>query len=312
MRLGIALGGGGARGFAHLGVLRAFAEHGLQPAVVTGTSIGALVGAAYLCGTLGPLTEFACALRLRDVPKLLSPTLPRMGVFSGRGIRRLLQAVLPVESIEELPGAFAAIAVDLHFSSIVECRTGPLQEAVLASMAIPGLFPPVVREGRTLVDGGVLEPVPVRAARLLGADLVVAVDLFGAEGLGPLRAHKKLTTAAASRRRGPVVPRWRPLRAARETKEAHGTDTEPNPALRHMLEVLLRTASVSQAHLTTLRLAASPPDLLLQPSAGGVQFLDFHRGAPLIEAGYAAASAAIPSLLERLPKADLSAVRRTV
>ncbi|MCB0360545.1 MAG: patatin-like phospholipase family protein, partial [Bdellovibrionales bacterium] len=190
MKLGIALGGGGARGFSHIGVLKSLARAGIQFDVVTGTSIGALVGALYANNKLTQLEEQSKRIRFFDVPLLLSPTVSLSGMFSGRRAMELLAEFVDVETIEDLPVPYAAVACDLYSGEIVSFTSGSLQQAVRASIAIPGVFTPVRSGRRLLIDGGTLEPVPVQAARALGADIVVAIDLFGNRSARPDHAAK--------------------------------------------------------------------------------------------------------------------------
>ncbi|HVY54642.1 MAG TPA: patatin-like phospholipase family protein, partial [Thermodesulfobacteriota bacterium] len=178
VKVGIALGGGGAKGFAHIGVLDALGGSGIEFDIVAGTSIGALVGAVYASGNLRELERVSRRYGVKDLPFLLGPAWPRKGLFSGNYIERLLDEIVGVKNIEDLGKPFAAIAVDLNKAEVVTFTTGSLHKAVHASMSIPGLFKPVIDGERILVDGGVLEPVPVSILRRLGADVVVAVDLL--------------------------------------------------------------------------------------------------------------------------------------
>lgn len=178
MKIGIALGGGGAKGFAHLGVLNALTEAGIDCDIVAGTSIGALIGAVYASGDIKRLEEYAKNLSLADLPFLLGPAWPSGGLFSGKYVEKLLRDFVPVSVIEKLGKPFAAVCVDLKKAQTVTFTRGDLHLAVRASMSIPGLFKPVRYEDKLLVDGGVLESVPVAAARKLGADFIIAVDLL--------------------------------------------------------------------------------------------------------------------------------------
>lgn len=178
MKLGIALGGGGAKGFAHIGVLKTLTKAGYDFDVVTGTSIGALVGAAYASSNLDKLEEITIKFNNLDIPFLLSPTISKKGLFSGKNIEELLKKAVNKYRIEELPKSFAAVCVDLNKPEIVTVKRGDVVKAVRASIAIPGIFTPVISGDQLLVDGGVLEPVPVEAAKMLGADFIVAVDLL--------------------------------------------------------------------------------------------------------------------------------------
>jgi len=178
MKLGIALGGGGAKGYAHIGVLKTFNQLGIEFDIISGTSVGALVGAVYASGNLDKLEEIITKFSVIDVPLLLSPTISKQGFFSGKKIEKILKEIIPVSNIEELPKSYSAVCVDLNKPEIVTLSTGDLISAVRTSISIPGIFTPIKSGKQLLVDGGVLEPVPVEAARNMGADIVVAVDLL--------------------------------------------------------------------------------------------------------------------------------------
>lgn len=178
MKLGIALGGGGAKGYAHIGVLKALSKAGIEFDIITGTSVGALVGAVYASGSLDKLEEISTKFSLLDIPLLLTPTISKQGFFSGKKIETLLKQIITESKIEQLPKPFAAVCVDLNTAEIINITNGDLLNAVRASIAIPAIFTPVKSGKKLLVDGGVLEPVPVEAAKKLGADIVIAVDLL--------------------------------------------------------------------------------------------------------------------------------------
>jgi len=178
MKLGIALGGGGAKGYAHIGVLKTFNRLGIEFDVISGTSIGALVGAVYASGNLDRLEEITTKFSVIDIPLLLSPTISKQGFFSGKKIGEILKEIIPESNIEELPKSYSAVCVDLNKPQIVTLTKGNLVTAVRASISIPGIFTPIKSGDQLLVDGGVLEPVPVEAARNMGADIVIAVDLL--------------------------------------------------------------------------------------------------------------------------------------
>ncbi len=179
MKLGIALGGGGAKGLVHIGILKAFADAGIEFDVVAGTSIGAIVGVVYASGQLDALAEAAAALRLKDLPHLVNPTWPTHGIFDGQNAVAFFSRFVSADYVEDLPKPFAAVSVDIEAGTAETFSRGRVDEVVRASMAIPGIFTPAVVNGRIYIDGGLLDPVPVAAAKILGADAVVAVDLFG-------------------------------------------------------------------------------------------------------------------------------------
>jgi len=178
MKLGIALGGGSAKGFAHIGVLKTLAKAGYEFDIVTGTSIGALVGAVYASSNLEKLEEITTKFSVLDIPFLLSPTISKQGLFSGKKIVKFLEELIKEKEIQNLKKSFAAICVDLNKPELITINKGNLIQAVRASISIPGIFTPVKSGKQLLVDGGVLEPVPVEAAKNLGAEFIIAVDLL--------------------------------------------------------------------------------------------------------------------------------------
>ncbi|MGQ9734494.1 MAG: patatin-like phospholipase family protein, partial [Candidatus Bipolaricaulia bacterium] len=176
--VGLALSTGGPRGAAHVGVLKVLEEHGVPIDIIAGTSMGALVGGAYAAGVpLQRIEEEWLKTDLLRVARSFLPTFPIRGWSSGNNVLRMLQGLLGGIKIEELPLKFAAVAADLVTGREVILREGPLVEALRASSSIPGLFVPVERGGQVLVDGGLVNPLPVDVARQLGAEVVIAVDL---------------------------------------------------------------------------------------------------------------------------------------
>lgn len=293
MKMGIALGGGGAKGFAHIGVLKALAQSGIEFDVVSGTSIGAFVGAAYAAGNLKKLEEISTKIKLKDIPLLLGPTWPRQGFFSGRKVLKLFNEIIDEENIEDLKKTFAAVCVDLKNEEIVAFTKGNVYNAVRASIAIPAVFTPVVSEDRFLVDGGVLEPIPVQAARNLGADFIVAVDL--------LASSRFERTDPKARR----ILKEEPLPSVVENNSLmKKVDSMLKGGLREpgIIDIIQRTSVVTQKSLTAYRLKEYPPEFLIRPSLSHVGVLDFHRGNSTIKIGEEAAKEALPKLIEEIHK----------
>ncbi|SIS77158.1 patatin-like phospholipase family protein [Phaeovulum vinaykumarii] len=176
MKIGLALGSGGARGWGHIGVLRAFYANGLTPDIICGTSMGALVGAMAASGALDSLEDFVRGLSPGQVRRMIDPNLAAGGLIAGTATMRKLRDLGLRARIEDLDLPFLAVATDLNAGREVWLRSGDLAEAVRASIAIPGIFTPVWNDGRWLLDGGMTNPVPVSACRAMGADIVIAVD----------------------------------------------------------------------------------------------------------------------------------------
>lgn len=182
-KLGIALGAGGSRGVAHVGFLQALEEEGIKPDYITGSSMGAIVGAAYATGMpIEEIKEIVLNLRVR---KLIAPTLKRGGFLSFRKARKILQKYLGDISFEDLKIPFRCVAVEINCGHVVELSKGKLLDGVIASATIPGAFHPIEKDGMRLVDGGVLERVPACRVREMGADVVVAVDVLGWRRMPP-------------------------------------------------------------------------------------------------------------------------------
>ena len=263
-RIGLALGGGSARGWAHVGVLRGLERRGIKPDVVCGTSAGALVGAAYALGRLDDLETWLALLEWRDVVGYLDFTLLG-GVIKGRRLFDFFAQHVEDRKIEDLPIPFAAVATDLANGSEVWLRKGSIFEAVRASLSVPAFLRPVQVDGRWLIDGGLVNPVPVTLCHALGADLVIAVDVNQS-----------------------LLDRDRPLDPTPLPEEEDGT--EPSPVRRRrgepsLLEVIERSLYIAQARLARSRLAIESPDVILAPAVGHIGFLEYNRAAECFDAG---------------------------
>ncbi len=276
-RLGLALGSGSARGWAHLGVLRALEQAGIRPDIVCGTSIGALVGAAYAAGELDRFEQWVLRLKVADVLGFLDVTLSS-GLVKGERLMSSFHRNVVDRPIEELNTPFAAVATALHSGAEIWLRSGSTLSAVRASIAMPGLFTPVLHDGMVLVDGGLVNPVPVSLARAMGADIVIAVDL-GSDILG-----RHLRATPAHEPPAGVVGDW--IRKLQENLgplvPAHPSDklTMPN-----ILEVLASSLNIMQVRIARSRMAGEPPDLVVAPRLAHLRLLDFHRAEEAIEEG---------------------------
>ncbi len=311
MKLGIALGGGAAKGFAHIGILKTFQNAGIEFDIVTGTSIGALVGAVYAAGNLSELEAQAIDVSIVDIPMLLSPALSKSGFLSGKNVLELLSVIIGVKNIEDLPKKFAAVSVDLISGKLQVHTSGDLEQAVRASIAIPVVFTPVETQEMILVDGGLLEPVPVEQCRALGADFVIAVDLFGVEGSSGERDNKDSNLEESVRTSSKLLKKKlfpKELQSAldyfRSASEklpipeflpVGKRNSKPRHSL-NLIEIMESTLAISQRSLTAARLAEHPADILIQPPVAEIGSLDFHRAKPVIELGEIAAKSALEKL----------------
>jgi NTE family protein len=275
--IGLALGSGSARGWAHLGVIRALEQAGIRPDLVCGTSIGALVGAAYAAGELERFEQWALGLRFKDVVAFLDVSLSS-GLFKGERMMDFFRRNFKDRPMEELAMPFAAVATSLRTGAEVWLRQGSTLDAVRASIALPGFFAPALREGSVLVDGGLVNPVPVSLARAMGADVVIAVDL-GTDILGRhLRAHPPVEAPAGE------VSEWiRKLQGnLGAIIPAHSPDERKMPS---MLDVLTTSINIMQVRISRSRMAGEPPDLVVAPRLAHFGLLDFHRAKEAIEEG---------------------------
>jgi len=293
-RVGFALGSGSARGWAHIGILRALAERGFVPDVIAGASVGALVGAASAFGRLDDLESWVSALTQRDVWRLVDTTFRGGGVMTGSRLMEAIAARIGDAPIESLPLAFGAVATDLYTGEEIWLREGSFMTAVRASSGVPGLFAPTWHQDRWLIDGGVVNPVPVSLCRALGAELVVAVDLSRSVTQVARRARERLNgqgAAAATASGSPettvsdegnaILQRWSGL-VDGIVESFRSKRTEPG-----LLEVMSGAVNIMQERVTRSRFALDPADVVLRPDLMDFQLMDFHRAREAIEVGHA-------------------------
>jgi NTE family protein len=279
-RVGLALGSGSARGWAHIGVIRALENAGVYPDIVCGTSIGALVGAAYVAGDLDRLESWVLELRVSDVVGFLDVSLGG-GVIKGDRLIQFFRRHFTECPIDELRVPFAAVATSLRTGAEVWLRRGSTVDAVRASAALPGLFAPVRWEGSFLVDGGLVNPVPVSVARALGADIVIAVDL-GSDILG-----RRFRAASGPGTPPGAIEKW--MRKLRENLRGLADAQSPDePVMPSMLDVLTTCMDIVQVRIARSRMAGDPPEVVVAPRLARLRLLDFHRAKEAIEEGYRA------------------------
>ncbi len=293
--IGLALGGGAARGFAHIGVMRALAAHGIVPDVIVGTSIGAVVGGCYAARQLDGLEEWARGLNVRNVLSYLDISLSGSGLIRGGHLATQLEKALTDSRIDDLPIRFAAIATEFNTGHEIWLTRGRLVEALRASYALPGIFPPVLIGGRWLVDGALVNPVPVSAARALGARLVIAVnlnsDIFGR---GTIIANHGSDDSDDSATEAPKPNGLRGLFGDRSLRRQFlGRRGRPG-----IPTVMVEAFNVMQDRITRARLAGDPPDVLISPRLGAIGWFDFHHAANAITIGTEAAEKAIDAVTE--------------
>jgi len=295
-KIGIALGGGVARGFAHIGALRALEKHGIVPDIVIGTSIGAVVGAAYLAGKLDVMEEWARSLNRFRILSYLDFRVQSGGLINGSRLVATLEEHMGHLAIEDLDRPFVAVGTDLASGHEVWLRQGPLVQALRASFALPGIFAPMLCDHRWLVDGALVNPVPVSACVAMGAQMSIAVNL-NADIIGAARRPgAKIQTVAGfdlldeehetshKARRTPFLKRL-----------FHREPDHPS-----MFGVMFSSLNILQHRIARSRLAGDPPDISIDPHIGHIGLAEFDRAAELIDAGTAAVEEKLPQIREAL------------
>ncbi|MFO7541360.1 MAG: patatin-like phospholipase RssA [Thiobacillus sp.] len=294
--IGLALGGGSARGWAHIGVIRALADAGIEPDLVCGTSIGALVGAAYVGGELDQLEKWVRGLRLQTVVSFLDVSL-NGGLIKGDKLIEFFRSHFVDRDIGDLARPFGAVATDLQRGREVWLREGRVSDAVRASIALPGLFTPTQRDGSWLVDGGLVNPVPVSLCRAMGADLVIAVDL----NTGLLGRHIKTPGPSKSQPLSKIAGLSDTVMARIQNGMTQlGINANNGPRSPAMLDVMTSSINIMQVLITRSRLAGEPADVMVTPQLAELGLMEFHRASIAIAAGRRAAEDVMPQLLARL------------
>ncbi len=303
VRIGIALGSGSARGWAHIGVLRALADMGVRPGIVAGSSIGALVGAAYAGNQLDAMEHWVSRLTWKDILTFMDFSLLDGGVLGGEKIMEYALQHMGRIDIQSLPLSFGAVATELKTGREIWLRKGDVLDSVRASIALPGLFAPFKLDGKWLVDGGLVDPVPIALCRAMGAEVVIAVNLNGdivgkhmkERGSGEYSAKKtgeldtwssisKQIAAGLSERKEAVLSQL--LGKSRNT-----------PAL---FDVVASAINIMQDRITRSRMAGDPPDVLLAPRLSHLGLLEFDQAAVAMKEGRASVERMRPVLEQML------------
>ncbi|MGD8572987.1 MAG: patatin-like phospholipase RssA [Gammaproteobacteria bacterium] len=290
--IGVALGSGAARGWAHIGVLNELRNRGIEPAVVCGTSIGAFVGAAYVAGYLEQLHEWVCSLTRRDIIRYMDVQLFAGGFITGASQKKMIREKLGDVKIESLDIPFAAVATNLKTGREVWFQQGSLVDAVHASIALPGLFSPVHIKEQWLVDGGLVNPVPVSVCRALGAEVVIAVnlnsDIVGKHlkefNFEEEEEEKKLDIGNLSIMSFMDQLKNNLFKDEESFVSRLWTKQQEKPGV---LDVLVGSINIMQDRITRSRLAGDPPDLVLSPRISNLALLDFDKAEQAIEEGRA-------------------------
>jgi NTE family protein len=289
-RIGLALGSGSSRGWAHIGVIKALAEVGIQPDIICGCSIGALVGASYAAGNLDYLEQWALSLTRLEIARYFEINLSLNGfVDTGRLHSFLVKHVCnEQETIENLKKTYAAVSTELATGREKWFTSGPVIEAVWASISLPGLFPPMQSKGRWLVDGGLVNPVPVSLCRAMGADIVIAVNLNG----DIVRKHispkpKKPDSDSMIDIFAETVKKYSATMFAGQKQRNAPPD---------LFNALASSINIMQDKITRSRMAGDPPDILLAPKLSHIGLLEFYRAAEAIEEGHGCVKRMLPEI----------------
>lgn len=295
--IGLALGGGSARGWSHIGIIRVLEQAGIFPTVIAGTSIGALVGAVYAAGELQRFEQWIAELKFSEIFSYLDFSL-NSGLLKGERLMEFFRQDFVDRPIESLRLPFAAVATELNTGAEIWLRSGSTLDAVRASIALPGLFQPSLIDGKILVDGGLANPVPVSLARAMGADIVIAVDLSSHLESGRQSAIEVSGLAASTE------DDWiSKLKQGFDSVMPSNTST-PSP-LPPILDVISSSINIMQVRITHHRMALDLPDIIVRPHLAQINLLDFHRAKEAIDEGQKAMRAVMPSLsylLSHLPQ----------
>jgi NTE family protein len=305
--IGLALGGGSARGWAHIGILKKLDEFGIRPKVIVGTSIGAVVGGSWAAGKLSELEEFARSINKRSMFGMMDLRLLGSGLISGDRLRKQLEERFRGALIEDLPVKFAAIATELKTGHEIWLTRGILTDAMRASYALPGIFVPVQVGGRWLMDGAISNPVPVSVARALGAEMIIAVnlhtDVLGRSGVihehGSLEPGMSvLPTAQQDAAQQGLLSSVYGAASLVRRQFGSASPVEPKETAPGILSVMLDAFNITQDRIARSRLAGDPPDVTIGPKIGGIGLSEFHRAEEAIAAGESATMKAIDDILE--------------
>jgi len=290
-KIGLALGSGSARGWAHIGVIEALTRSGVEIDYVAGTSIGAVVGAVFASGNLDSLKDVVLQFDWKQILGFLDVVFPKSGLIDGKKVTDFLRHHMQEKAIEDLATPFCAVSTNLADGQEIIISKGDLIEAVRASISLPGIFTPVKKDGMVLIDGGLVDPVPVSVVRAMGADQVIAVDLnsdiVNRRGFGRTSpsVHPDSGTGRIARSNvlAELNKKVAALRQQAMSQAGQWLSRDPMP---NIFEVLQESIHIMEARITETRLRLDPPDLLIQPNLGHIKLMEFNRAQETIDAGY--------------------------
>lgn len=298
LKVGLALGSGAARGWAHIGILKALEQAGIKADIVVGTSIGALVGAAYLSGRIDKLESWLANLNRLETARFFTLSAAFTGLVNKARLHEFLtEYVAPADlQIADLPAAYGSVATHLHSGREVWNTQGNLLEAVWSSISLPGLFPAIKQNDRWLIDGGLVNPVPVSVCRALGADIVIAVnlngDILGKHLQPPSMPVNDADNASLANRITEFVSSY--------TGNFFNGDKTAGDDAPNLFDAIAASVNITQDRITRSRMAGDPPEILLQPRLAKIGLLEFYRAGEAIAAGERAVQKALPDIRRSL------------
>jgi len=291
--IGLALGSGASRGWSHIGVIKALLSAGVEPDIVCGTSVGAIIGGSYVAGNLKKLEDWVLGSTRSDVLRFFGLGFSQTGFVDTERLSWFLHNYVAAEDqrIEDMPKKYAAVSTDLDTGREVWFTKDGVADAVRASMALPGLFPAVRNDQRWLVDGGLVNPVPVTPCRALGADIVIAVNLNS--GVIGKRNHATMESIPAERRG--VLSSFK--KQAKEYSSSIFPNSVEKDEAPGLFYAIANSVSIVQDRITRSRLAGDPADILISPQLPHIGMLEFHRAAEAIEEGEACVQRALAEIV---------------
>lgn len=279
--IGLALGSGASRGWAHIGVIRELAENGIEPDIITGCSIGSMVGTAYTAGNLDKLEEWVCSLSKRKLAQFLELNLSLNGFVDVQHLDQFLDTYICDQKtqIEDLAKTFACVATDLETGREIWFTEGSAHQAIKSSISIPGLFPPIKYQNKWLVDGALVNPVPISLCRALGADIVIAVNLNN--GLVGKRFNNQ-KTAIKNKENGFISSFTNTVKSYSDSLFNSPEDKDVPPGL---IDTIVSSMNIVEDRITRSRMVGDPPDVLLSPRLAHIELLESQRGEEAIQEG---------------------------
>jgi NTE family protein len=283
-KIGLALGSGSSRGWSHIGIINALSDLGIEPDIICGTSVGAMVGAAYAKGNINALEEWACSLTKFDVAKFVDINTSMKGFVDIKRFHAFLNEHIASDddNIQNLAKTYASVSTDMHTGREVWLTKGSLVQAVWASMSLPGLFPAIKNDGRWLTDGGLVNPVPVSVCRALGADIVIAVNLNGGI-VGKHTAKTGIDEIGKKHKLGLTQKITELVKEYTNLPFIH--EDEPEEEAPGLLDAIAASINIIQDRITRSRMAGDPADIVFSPKLAHIGLLELYRAQEAIDEG---------------------------